>query len=393
MEKPVRIAGAGPAGLSCAIALARAGRAVVVSEARPTVGARFIGDLQVLENFSEEEDVTEMLSRLAIQPDFLGRGLLEAELFDARLRRTAVRSERPFAYFLRRGHEGGTLDASLLAQARSAGAEVRFNERLEPREADVAATGPRVADGLAREMTFETDSPDRVQVLFDAGLAPGGYGYLFVVSGFATLGCAVIADMRNVDRYFELCAERFREVGDYSVRGKRSGYSYMSFAIPRSEQLGAARLAGEAGGFQDYLFGLGIRYALASGHLAARSILAGRPFDELWRRELGAKRRASLGVRLLYEALGDPGLSFFARRGGRGDFRRFLRRWSRPTLAKELLSLAARLRWRRPHKCAHRLPDHWCRARPARSDLPEQGPRAQETAPARCDPSPLTQSR
>lgn len=372
-DRPLRIAGAGPAGLACAIHLSRAGRPVTVSEARPTVGARFIGGLQILENFSEGEDARDFLTRIGIAPDFLGRGLTEAELFDARLRRTRVRSARPFAYFLRRGPEDGTLDVSLLLQARRAGAAVEFDARRDTADSDVVATGPKAPDGLAREMTFRTTSPDRVQVLFDAMRAPAGYAYFFVENGWATLGCAVVRDLRRIDRHFEFCVKRFREIADFSVSDERTGYSYMNFALGDSALVGSARLAGEAGGFQDYLFGLGIRYALTTGWLAARSLIEGRSYDELWEGHVGAKRRAGLGLRLMYESLGDAGMSYFARRGGRSDFREFLGRWSRAGFAKETMGVLARAVWRRPAGCPHGLPDHWCRGRDGRG-VPPQGP-------------------
>ena len=50
---PLSIAGAGPAGLTAATLLARAGRRVVVHERNATVGARFVGDLQVIEDASD----------------------------------------------------------------------------------------------------------------------------------------------------------------------------------------------------------------------------------------------------------------------------------------------------------------------------------------------------
>lgn len=347
----------------------------MVSEARSTVGSRFIGDLQILESYSEEGDVRELLDEIGIEGDFLGPALTEAELFDAKLRRTRVSSVRPFAYFLRRGPEEGTLDTSLLRQALAAGVEVRFGERREPEQVDVAATGPRAPDGLAREMTFRTDSPDRVQVLFDSLRAPGGYGYLFVLSGYATLGCAIVRDMKRIDRFFEMCAKRFREIGDYSVSAERIGYSYMNYAIPESARSGSTLFAGEAGGFQDYLFGLGIRYAMTTGLLAARSLLEGKSYDALWEERVGARRRSSLGARLLYEGLGDAGLAAFARRGGGRDFRGFLRGWTKPSFAREALALAARAFWRRPESCRHGLGEHWCRARESGS-VPAQGPAA-----------------
>ena len=45
-HRPIRIAGAGPSGLAAAIALARAGRAVEVHEAKADVGTR--GDVGAL---------------------------------------------------------------------------------------------------------------------------------------------------------------------------------------------------------------------------------------------------------------------------------------------------------------------------------------------------------
>ena len=43
-SSPILVAGAGPAGLAAAIALARGGREVVVAEKNDDVGKRFIGD-------------------------------------------------------------------------------------------------------------------------------------------------------------------------------------------------------------------------------------------------------------------------------------------------------------------------------------------------------------
>ncbi len=88
--------------------------------------------------------------------------------------------------------------------------------------------------------------------------------------------------------------------------------------------------AGEAAGFQDALFGFGMRYALLSGHLAARAWMDGRPerYDWLWRGRLAGLLQLAVVNRYLYERLGNAGYVRLLRRINRAqDARDFLRRW------------------------------------------------------------------
>ena len=54
MKQIITIAGAGIAGMTAAINLAKAGFEVEVKEMRSEVGARFDGDFQFLENWTRE---------------------------------------------------------------------------------------------------------------------------------------------------------------------------------------------------------------------------------------------------------------------------------------------------------------------------------------------------
>src|SRR4029079_8779430 len=105
---PIRIAGAGPSGLAAAIALARAGRAVEVHEAKRDVGMRFIGDLQVIEGASEAEPVPALLDRIGIERNFYFRPATCATFSDHRGTARTIRSREPYGYFIRRGAEEGT---------------------------------------------------------------------------------------------------------------------------------------------------------------------------------------------------------------------------------------------------------------------------------------------
>ena len=375
-ERPVRIAGAGPSGLAAAIALARAGRPVEVHEAKQDVGARFIGDLQAIENNSVAEPVPDLLRRIGVEPDFYFRPATWAAFHDARGRRTELHSREPYAYFIRRGPIDVSLDRGLLRQAQRLGVNVRFRSRLDPADADIVATGPAAPDGLAREITFETDEPEAIDVFFDHRRSPGGYSYLFVLDGVATFGCAIVADFRDIDAYFErslAAARRIRPID--TSRRLRAGYSYMNFHIKDTATLNGARYVGEAGGFQDYLFGLGIRYALTTGHLAARSLVEGRDYDALWKAEFPHRAEASLANRFLYEGAGNLGLSAFVRMASLvPDFRSYLHWCNRPTWWRSAIAAVARRAWRNRDKCAHRPGPHWCRARDTRLTVPPLGP-------------------
>ncbi len=384
---PIRIAGAGPAGLAAAITLARGGRRVEVHEAKSDVGARFIGDLQILENSSEAEDVRAFLDRIGIERNFYFRPVTEARFYAPSLdpgsgRPQAaptpheVKAATPYGFFIRRGPFDGSLDRGLLAQARALGVDVRFGSRLEPEEADIVATGPASPDGLAKEITFSSDEQERVEVYFDHRLSPGGYSYLFILDGVGTFGCAIVSDFKRIDEYFDASLARAQSIRAVELgRDRKTGYSYMNFHLKSTAVSGNARYAGEAAGFQDYLFGLGIRYALKSGWLAARSILEERSFDELWEAELGAKQRTSLVNRFLYERGGNFGLSSFVRQAAKAkDFNAYLSAWHQDRWWKRLAAPVVRALWRQRGSCQHKPGAHWCRARDTHMKVPPLGP-------------------
>lgn len=374
--RPIRIAGAGPSGLSAAIVLARAGRTVEVHEAKRDVGMRFIGDLQIIEGSSERERVPRLLDRIGLERNFYFRPAEWATFYDHRGAARTIRSKEPYGFFIHRGAEEGSLDRGLLAQARAAGATITFNSRVAPDEADIVATGPAAPDGLARETTWKTSDPERIDVYFNHQLSPGGYSYLFILDGTATFGCAIVADFKKIDEYFGHSLAFAQRLHPFEVPPTaRAAYSYMNFHLKQRATLDGSRYVGEAAGFQDYLFGLGIRYALTSGYLAARSILESRDFDDLWHAEFGAKQETSLVNRFLYEMGGNAGLSMFVRQAGRArDFDGYLRGWHRRTWWKALLAPIVRRVWHHNGRCLHKPGEHWCRARDTEMKVPPLGP-------------------
>ena len=377
-ERPVTIVGAGPAGLACAIALARAGRDVVVRERHAEVGHRFDGgDFQGLENWSNDEDVLNELEAAGIASSFEHHPISAGTVFDARGRRFQLRSGCPLFYLVRRGGGRGSLDRALLEQAIAQGVEVRYGDHVGvAEEPGVLAAGPRVADAIAAGYTFETDLADGAFLALDERLAPLGYAYLLVQGGRGTVASCMFTGFKEEAHHVARTVAFFREQVGLVMTNPQPFGGFANFRLPRTAMQGGHPVVGEQAGFQDALAGFGMRYALRSGLLAARSIIEGIDYEKLWRRELLPLLRTGVVNRFLFNTVGQSGRRLAIRQLSRADAGLVLRRFYRPSLLSGLLFPVARFHYRRPlrdRSCDHSdCPCVWC----------EHG--AGETAPIAC---------
>ena len=336
----IEIVGAGPAGLAAAITAARGGARVVVHERAPRVGARFHGDFQGLENWTTEGDVLDELAGVGVRADFAPAPFRRQVGYDPSGGEHDVRAHEPLYYLVRRGPGAGTLDESLRRQAEEAGVEIRFGAAAGalPR-GGVFAGGPRRGEVVAVGWLCECDLPDGAWVVLGERFAPGGYAYLLVHGGRATLSTCLFHRLREARACLRTRAFLERRIG-LVLRAPRPFGGIGNVGLPRTAIAGDTLLAGEAAGFQDPLWGFGIRHAILSGHLAATALLAGRPgdYDRLWRGRLAGTIRASLVNRWFYGRLGDRGYHLMLRALARaGDPRAWLRRRYADSPLKRLL--------------------------------------------------------
>jgi flavin-dependent dehydrogenase len=343
----ISIAGAGPAGLTAAITLAQAGYEVVVHEQHADVGMRFSEDFQALENWTSAEDVLETLRRTGIRPDFYCRPIRDVSSFGPR-RSTSVRFAQPLAYLVRRGCGSDSFDASLKRQALNHGVQLRFRSCLNKHDADIVATGPRRAKAVAVGAVFETDFQDYAAVLLDDAVAPKGYAYLLVADGRGTLAAVLYEQFKRGRASLDAALSRFQDLLDLTLRNAHYFGGYGDFALLRSATVEDRCYVGEAAGFQDYLFGFGIRYAIQSGYLAARSLIEGAEYDTLWRASFGSQLRTSLINRYWYEFCGRRGYDLLVRSSGwpRDPKQFWTKVYTKPVLrlvAYPLARLSARL--------------------------------------------------
>ncbi len=364
----IQIAGAGPAGLAAAITLAQAGFDVQVSEARSGVGQRFGGDLQGLENWTTEQDALEWMRQHDLTTDFEKLACYEGTAFDADGHAFRISSrDAPLFYMLERGGADSSLDSALLRQALALGVQVRFNHRLKKLDhRGILAIGPRAADAIAVGYHFKTDSEDGFWVICDNELAPGGYAYLLIMNGRGTVKSCMFSGFKQERLYVDRTVKAFERLVGLKMHEPEPHGGVGNFLMPASAMQGRNLLVGEQAGFQDTLFGFGIRYAMSSGILAARSLITGEDYAALWRRELAPLLKASVVNRALYNFLGNRGFSFFLKRfSEKPDVRKAMRRHYRAGLLRRLLYPWARWRYRsrrQDQQCLHEDCNCvWCR--------------------------------
>lgn len=304
MSDPIRVLGAGPAGLTAAIVLAKHGLEVNVYERQQKVGHRFHDDLQGLENWTTKGDVLTELAQTGIEINYHCKPFLGGRIYNPTLRALDVNSPKPIFYMVKRGTADDSLDYGLAQQAIEAGVQLVFNKSLPESEVDIVATGPRGVRAIAAGITFQTDHEDHADVIIGGDLAPQGYVYLLVSDGMGTIATVAFSAFKRIHECLEGAIQTYRELLGISIKDPKRWGGYANFSVPSSAIEDRRIYVGEAAGFQDNLFGFGIRSAMISGSLAAKSLIEGVDYDRLWKARLLSIMRTSRANRLVYGGLG-----------------------------------------------------------------------------------------
>ncbi len=366
MKETINIIGAGPAGLAAAIVLRKNGFPVRVYEMSSDVGHRLNGDFQGLENWSSEKDITELFKDIGIEMNFLCAPYYEGNIYAPEMRPAEIKSERPIFYLVKRGNMPGTLDTGLKEQALSLGIEILFNHRLDKFDGSaIVGTGPKGADAVAVGITFTTAMKDQAIVVLDDNIAPKGYAYLLVNQGYGTMVTVLYREYRREKEYFERMMIFFKDHIDMDIKNEKKFGCFGNFFIWDTQIHHNKLYVGEAGGFQDCLWGFGMRYAILSGYLAAKSFIGGLDYDMLWKRELKPMLETSLINRYLFEKGGHAGYRYMTKKFAKGNPCDLLRRHCNYSFLKYLLLPIAKRKYEsrvKDQNCNHEnCTCVWCR--------------------------------
>ena len=302
-NREIKIVGAGLSGLSAAINLARNGYEVTVYERQADCGKNFRGDLEGIENWSSKSDVLEDLTSKNIKVNF------ECQPFSSLLLSNGHETlnfhlRRPLLYMVKRGDMEGSLDHGLKKQAIELGVKINFNSRRQG--ADIIATGsiPNKIAAVMKGIIFHTNVDNIVLFLVDDEMAYKGYSYLFVVKGYGCMGAVLFDKFANANQCFQKARQTIGQLVNLDIREEKDFSGVGSFSLPNRLREGKSLYVGEAAGLQDLLWGAGIRYALTSGFLAAKSFVEGDDYQTLIEQRFAHMLKASVVNRFVWERMG-----------------------------------------------------------------------------------------
>lgn len=337
--KKIKILGGGISGLSAAINVAKAGYGVEVYERGKDCGTRFKGDLQGLENWSEEGNILEKLKSMNIKINFDCDPVDHMKTTNGK-KTWNFKFSRPAFYLVKRGNVKGSLEQGLKKQAIKLGVKIYFNTSFPENQADIVATGPNIKKIFAidKGFIFKTKHKDLAVGLVDDEDAYQGYSYLLITKGYGCIATCIGSNFENVNDYLEKTEDIFEKIAHLKIKRLKIVGGIGSFSLKNKFTKGKRLYVGEAAGLQDLMWGFGMRAAIVSGYLAAKSIIERGDYEKTARAYFEKKLKASVVNRYIWDKFSNGDYLFIINRLYKAkDTLNFLRSYYNFNLIQKIL--------------------------------------------------------
>ena len=356
--EPVHILGAGLSGLSAAIILSKNGYDVHVHEIRSDSGARFDGDFQGLENWTGSKDFFDEMREWGLDPDsFKSDAFSVVDLIHPDDEITQPVTDGVAFRVVERGTDEHCIDQGFKRMAIEAGATIHYGSKRGPEECQIIAAGPKDSSAVAFGEIFHTDHPNHVSFQLNDKLAPGAYSYLIIIDGIGLICTCLWRKQKKSGRYLNETIAWYESHYELNRRPIKRVGGKGDFSLPDKYFHDGRYYVGEAGGLQDFMWGFGMRYAITSGVLAAKSILGEGDYESEVRKNLVPLIKISATNRFLMNRMGDNGFKMVARywmrdQRRKGDGLEFMRWVYNPGIFRKMLWPVTKLAMLRRKKLA-----------------------------------------
>lgn len=357
-SEPVHILGAGLSGLSAAIILSKNGYDVHVHEIRSDSGARFDGDFQGLENWTGSKDFFDEMREWGLDPDsFKSDAFSVVDLIHPDDEITQPITDGVAFRVVERGTDEHCIDQGFKRMAIEAGATIHYGSKRDPEECQIIAAGPKDSSAVAFGEIFHTDHPNHVSFQLNDKLAPGAYSYLIIIDGVGLICTCLWRKQKKSGRYLNETIAWYESHYELNRRPIKRVGGKGDFSLPDKYFHDGRYYVGEAGGLQDFMWGFGMRYAITSGVLAAKSILGEGDYESEVRKNLVPLIKISATNRFLMNRIGDNGFKMVARywmrdQRKKGDGLEFMRWVYTPGIFRKMLWPVTKLAMLRRKKLA-----------------------------------------
>jgi len=301
--KPVKILGAGIAGMSAANFLSQSGYKATVYEKCSFIGGSRDGDFEGIENWIFSENVSDFIKKIGFNDKkIIKYPVDEFYVHTDSASPILIKNNLPFFNLVKRGSTKECIDYQLYKQCLKNNVKFVFDSKKTD-HIDIYATGSNKAAAYVNGINFETNAKNQSHLLLGSSFAPKGYAYMLIVNGEGTVATVFkknkIKNKSPLRRCINYFAGRNIQFEKMKYFGGKGSFNY------RKTKLSHPYFVGEVGGFQDLLFGFGMRFSMLSGVAASKMISGFKVSASSDLKLLRKKMRLSFLNRKLYERLND----------------------------------------------------------------------------------------
>jgi len=293
-KRVIKILGAGIAGITSAIILAKNGYSVKVFESRSRIGSFFERTVHSLRNYLYDYDVVERYKKLGIKIQNVYPIFKEFRYSPALNCVEIYSKNKPLFYnFIRGYRDKRSIDIKLYQTAKNFGVNFYFNKKsISVKKVDIVATGASSVNitgyGRYYSKVFGL-KPNSLYFFLDNDISPKGY--ICILPFRNNVAILIVSRKKVSKKIFQKNFEKLRRKNPIIKNIiKRAKFANEIFGVAFSNLTKTAIKngkihIGESAGFLDSATGFGTHYAILSGYLAAKSIIKNESFDKLWKNE------------------------------------------------------------------------------------------------------------